>query len=83
MVKFFDLAASLANLLAKEHKLAILAFDVLAEAAVLFPEVRQRAVSCELVLKHRAKDADHPAPSDGIAGQHQGRENRRIGYLGK
>ena len=83
MVKFFDLAASLANLLAKEHKLAILAFDVLAEAAVLFLEVRQRAVSRELVLKHRAKDADHPAASDGIAGQHQGRENRRISHLGK
>jgi len=67
VMKFLDLAAPLAYLPPKKVNLTILTFDVITETAVLFLEVSQRAVSCEHVLKHRAKGADHPAPSDGIA----------------
>ena len=81
-VKFLDLGALFDNISPKEINLAILAIYCLTEAAVLFLEISQRAESCELVLKHRAKDADHPAPSDGIGCQINGRVHL-TGHLGK
>ena len=64
-MKFLDLGALFDNTFPEEVDLAIIAIDCLLETAVLSLQVSQRAVSCELALKHRAKDTDHKASLDG------------------
>ena len=64
-MKFLNLGALFDNIFTEEVDLAIIAIDCILETAVLSLEVGQRAVSCELALKHRAKDADHKAPLNG------------------